>query len=552
MYTRFFGLNEKPFAITPDPRYLFMSERHGEGLAHLIYGVTESGGFIQLTGEVGTGKTTLVRTLLGQLPAEVDVALILNPQLSALEFLLAICEELKVALPDDKTSAKALVDALNGHLLDAHASGRRTILLVDEAQNLSEDVLEQVRLLTNLETARQKLLQIILIGQPELRDLLAQNNLRQLAQRVTGRYHLEPLNRDEALAYIDHRMKVAGALTDVFEPAAKRRIFRLSGGIPRIMNVLCDRALLGAYSAETRTVTPAIVRRAAAEVAGAGAGGHRWLLPASAVLVTTAVIAAALWALRDPVVTVDEAVVSLPLAASPMPIVSEEPETAVTIDAESSEPPDTAAESLPSLETLLGRHGSDVNTAMTALFERWNVRFESGSGTGCEQAEQHGLRCLFQRGSWNTVEQLNRPSMLTLTDNSGRNHYPVLMAIDNEHAELVVGSEAIRVPVSEVRDLWFGQYMLLWRPPNGSVAALGPGSRGANVVWLRRSLAQLGAEFSDTTDETYFDAELEQRLREFQRQHRLQVDGLAGQQTQILINSLLPEDNTPLLAQVSQ
>ncbi|MGH8166905.1 MAG: ExeA family protein, partial [Woeseiaceae bacterium] len=228
MYTKFFGLNEKPFAITPDPRYLFMSERHGEGLAHLVYGVTESGGFIQLTGEVGTGKTTLVRTLLGQMPSEVDVALILNPQLTAVEFLLAICEELGVPLPDDRTSSKSLIDALNLHLLSAHARGRRTILLVDEAQNLSAGVLEQLRLLTNLETAKQKLLQIVLIAQPELRELLSQNNLRQLAQRVTGRYHLEPLSREESARYIDHRLKVAGALGEIFDVGAKHEVYRLS------------------------------------------------------------------------------------------------------------------------------------------------------------------------------------------------------------------------------------------------------------------------------------------------------------------------------------
>ena len=232
MYTKFFGLTEKPFAITPDPRYLFMSEQHGEALAHLIYGISESGGFIQLTGEVGTGKTTLVRTVLGRLPAEVDVALILNPQLTALEFLIAICEELSTPPPEDRSSAKSLVDTLNRHLLAAHARGRRTILLVDEAQNLSPDVLEQLRLLTNLETAKQKLLQIILIAQPELRDILARDNLRQLAQRVTGRYHLEPLSREESGQYIDHRLKVAGALGEVFDDASKQEVFNLSGGVP--------------------------------------------------------------------------------------------------------------------------------------------------------------------------------------------------------------------------------------------------------------------------------------------------------------------------------
>ena len=238
MYTEFFGLNEKPFSITPDPRYLYMTERHADALAHLLYGITESGGFIQLTGEVGTGKTTLVRRLLEQLPDNVDVALILNPRISANELLNSICDELHIAVNGDRDSAKVLVDALNKHLLNKHAQNRRVVLIVDEAQNLSADVLETVRLLTNLETTKQKLLQIILVGQPELRQVLERNDLRQLAQRVTGRYHLDPLERNEAIAYLHHRMQVAGTNRDVFKPSAAREIFRLSGGIPRIINVI--------------------------------------------------------------------------------------------------------------------------------------------------------------------------------------------------------------------------------------------------------------------------------------------------------------------------
>src|SRR6202790_5481657 len=269
MYLSFFGLSEKPFAITPDPRYLYLSERHAEALAHLLYGINESGGFIQLTGEVGTGKTTVVRTLLSRVPHHADVAVILNPRVTPLEFLLTICEELGLGIADaDRDSVKQMVDALNRRLLSAHAEGRRIIVIVDEAQNLSADVLEQVRLLTNLETPTQKLLQIILIGQPELRELLDRTEMRQLAQRITGRYHLEPLSREETRGYVRHRLRVAGAAEEIFTPWALAEVHRLAAGIPRVINVTCDRALLGAYTQETRKVSAALVRLAAGEVYG--------------------------------------------------------------------------------------------------------------------------------------------------------------------------------------------------------------------------------------------------------------------------------------------
>ena len=269
MYLTFFGLTEKPFSITPDPRYLYLSERHAEALAHLLYGINESGGFIQLTGEVGTGKTTIVRTLLSRVPHHADVAVILNPRITPVEFLLTICEELGIAIGEaDRNSVKQMVDALNRRLLAAHAEGRRIVVLVDEAQNLSIDVLEQVRLLTNLETATQKLLQIILIGQPELRDLLDRTDLRQLAQRITGRYHLKPLSREETMGYVRHRLKVAGAAEEIFTQGALREVHRLSSGIPRVINVACDRALLGAYTQDRHEVTAALVRKAAGEVYG--------------------------------------------------------------------------------------------------------------------------------------------------------------------------------------------------------------------------------------------------------------------------------------------
>ena len=546
MYTKFFGLNEKPFSITPDPRYLFMSERHSEGLAHLVYGVKDSSGFIQLTGEVGTGKTTLVRTLLTRIPSGVDVALVLNPQLSAVEFLAAICEELKIDIQDDKGSPKALVDALNKHLLTSHAEGRRTILMIDEAQNLATDVLEQIRLLTNLETAKQKLLQIILIAQPELREKLSQTNLRQLAQRVTGRYHLEPLSREETERYIEHRLKVAGGLGDIFDHRAKREVFRFSGGVPRLTNVVCDRALLGAYSQEVRRITPAIVRTAASEVSGeeTPSAASRWLLPTLGLL-TLAVVAAGGMAIYNSQSPASPEPVSISLA----PDTSDAPPD--TVNTPATAPPAISTEpAAPGLDDILqGLNGAaDTATAMRTLLSLWNVKYSSDAGTACEQAEATGLHCLVQRGSWSNLRQLDRPAVVTLTDSEGSVHRPVLVAIRDDGVELQIGQVSQTFPVNEFADVWYGQFLILWQPPGGDTSMIQPGSRGAKVVWLRNSLAALSqTPLSDTTTSDVFGRELELRLIEFQRRNKLQADGLAGHQTQIIINSQLQLDGTPSL-----
>ena len=564
MYTSFFGLNEPPFSITPDPRYLFMSERHGEALAHLVYGVTESGGFIQLTGEVGTGKTTLVRTLLqNRLPDNADVAVVLNPQVSDLEFLETICEELGIADADASGSSKALIDALNHHLLMAHADGRRVILVVDEAQNLSRDVLEQVRLLTNLETSKQKLLQIILIGQPELRELLARTDLRQLAQRITGRYHLEPLSRDEAAEYIEHRLRVAGALGEVFDTGAKREVFRLSQGVPRLINVICDRALLGAYSREARRVSRHLVRRAAAEISGK-AYQPAWLRYAPQALVTAGVlvIAAGLWSVfanrETPTPLPQEATLQSEVSPIPTedPVFPPDTSAIMPIPAEinpgpaASIVPDPEPEPVPSLDESL-RLASDLTgfaPAFGILLDLWGLEFSGDAGSGCDEVQQSGYECLGRRGSWNNLRQLDRPAILTLTDNSGDTHRVVLTAIRGDVAELSIGGVAVSHPVADVQDLWFGQYLLLWRPALGQSVALGPGAQNPTVVWLRESLAAIDARYlAEPVDSDVYDNNLANRVRDFQRDHRLDVDGLAGRQTQIIINSLVAGDDVPRL-----
>jgi len=554
MYTDFFGLHEKPFSITPDPRYLFMSERHGEALAHLVYGVTESGGFIQLTGEVGTGKTTLVRTLLlNRMPENADVAVVLNPQLSVLEFLATICEELHIDVPHNKGSIKAQTDALNQHLLRAHADSRRTILVVDEAQNLSPAVLEQVRLLTNLETAKQKLLQIILIGQPELRDLLARTDLRQLAQRITGRYHLEPLSVSETAHYIEHRLKIAGALGEVFDAGAKKEVYRLSQGVPRIINVICDRALLGAYSLESRRVSKRLIRRAASEVSGE-LERSPWIRPlaTAAGVIGLAVIAFGIWSVAEQQQATTsppaEAIVAEAKAAVVEPQAAPPDEPLTVVDADDVDEEDQEAE--PTLLEQLELAGELTSTpyALATLFEAWGLEFRSGATSGCAQAGAAGLACFYQRGSWSGLRQMDRPAILTLTDNAGNGHEVVLTAIHGATAEISIGGVRTTHPVAAISEIWFGQYLMLWRPAGGRVVSLGPGTRGADISWLRTSLASISPDYvSENPDSNEYDANLEQVVRAFQRDHRLDVDGLAGQQTQIIINSLLAVEGTPRL-----
>jgi general secretion pathway protein A len=532
MYTSFFGLNEKPFAITPDPRYLYLSERHTEALAHLAYGISEAGGFIQLTGEVGTGKTTVLRSLLQQLPPHCDVALILNPRVTPAEFLLAICDELHVHVAEHSASSvKALVDLLTHYLLDAHSRGRRIVLMVDEAQNLDTDVLEQVRLLTNLETATQKLLQIILIGQPELRAVLAKPELRQLAQRVTGRYHLEALRRSETLAYIRHRSRVAGATRDLFTPGALREIHRLSGGVPRIINVISDRALLGAYTREQHEADGALVRRAASEVYGRPvlSPWFRGLAiagtAAGAVLVGF-VLWRALPALERPGEDGNLAANKPAVAAVPAP------------------PPRVP------LGAVLAKDSATttMDAAFATLFSLWSTEYQPGSGLACEQADAQGLSCVWQRGSIAQLKLINRPAILSLVDSDGAAHQVVLAALDTDGAKLRIGSAETRVPIAELADYWFGEFLVLWRPRTDELRPLRAGMRGEDVRWLRQGLEQLGGLPASTAMEDYFDAELQHLVEEFQRSRRLSVDGVAGLQTQLVLDAALGAPGTPTLA----
>jgi general secretion pathway protein A len=550
MYTSFFGLGEKPFAITPDPRYLYMSERHAEALAHLLYGINEAGGFIQLTGEVGTGKTTVVRSLLERMPGHADVAVILNPQLTPLEFVLTICEELGIFVRDeDARSIKDLVDILNKRLLEAHAKGRRVVVIVDEAQNLTPETLEQVRLLTNLETASYKLLQIILIGQPELREVLSRVELRQLAQRITGRYHLDPLSKAESAAYVTHRLKVAGASGEIFTRSALSEVHRLSNGIPRIINVICDRALLGGFTQEDRRIGPPLVREAASEVYGRtfNAPWTKFLVGAAAGVAVVG-LALGIWQLLQRNSASGSEIATAQAADVPVP-------TTTPVVATIETPPPAAAPvaSAPQeqdIAQLLAEHAGNTNTetAFAQLFSLWGGKFDPANGRPCDQATQQGLECVYQQGSWGQLRMLNRPAILTLIDDAGNAHQVVIAGLETSGAKINLPDAAYAVSVDSISRLWYGDYLVLWRPQVAATPrALSAGMQGDGVRWLRSTLNTVHGRPNEKQASDYYDEDLVRMVEDFQRRHRLNVDGIAGVQTQMVLDTLSNATGAPLL-----
>ncbi len=562
MYEKYFGLTERPFSIAPDPRFLYMSQQHREALAHLLYGVGEGGGFVQLTGEVGTGKTTICRCLLEQLPDNVDVALILNPRVTALELLASLCDELHIQYAKGTTSIKLLIDALNAYLLDTHAKGRRAILLIDEAQNLSTEALEQVRLLTNLETTREKLLQIILIGQPELRELLARDDLRQLSQRINARFHLEPIGKSETAAYIRHRLQVCGAREPLFNENAVDLVHKLSAGVPRLINVVCDRAMLGSFVEGKRKVDVAIVHRAAMEVLpeeGLDAPKQTiwlWLAASVAVVLVVALVYLLFPLDRRPETSqlamepIDKPVKSESAAApvSGSPTVAPPRESAVAPVAEADTPPASDSPDLP-LTMALAQAGPDAAArAWSALYGVWGLQSSAvNDAQACAQAPAAGLRCLQGGGNWTALEGYDRPAVLLLVEAEGRRVPVLLQEVLGSRVKIKLDDREMEVSIADLKRHWFGEYRLLWKtPPNGSTS-LSYGERSADVKWLREQLQRATGLTSIAPDPMVFDAGLKELLQTFQRDQELSADGVAGARTIINLNNLGTQPSVPRL-----
>lgn len=609
MYPKYFGLKEPSFSIAPDPHYLFLSEQHKEALAHLLYGAGESGGFVLLTGEVGTGKTTVCRAFLEQLPEGVEVALILNPAVTANELLLNLCDEFRIQVPEGERSVKALVDRLNAYLLDAHGKGRRPVLIIDEAQNLRPKVLEQIRLLTNLETSKHKLLQIFLIGQPELRRLLERDALRQINQRITARFHLRPFSPQETGDYIRHRVAVAGVDRPLFTAAAIRRIYRCSGGVPRVVNILCDRALLGACVTRSSQVTPAIVKRAAREVQGESLDA----LPrpavrpgfAAAAAFVLAMIAGWLgyaWVSEDA-----EALLAnlLPgdrtlLSAWPRPETTPSPEVAgdgsghtgapgspdsllaVSDGTAEATPPESGGDAvsgevvsgenasveaaptdvLPriaperfapdALAETLARLSMPESDALRILLLRWGVEVdELPAADPCARVAAFGLRCERGQGNLGDLRAFDRPALLRVRDSDGARRFLVLVALDEAFGTLALPSGNELAPLEGIASVASGDYILVWQPPPTGSTLIGPGDSGESVRWLRQLLAKVPDSGLPAGDSSYYDSGLRRAVQAFQASRGLVADGIAGPRTLVQLHNAVDLPGIPRLVRTS-
>ena len=541
MYTDYFGLTEEPFSIAANPRFLYMSTSHREALAHLLYGMGSDSGFVLLTGEVGTGKTTVCRCLLEQLPENTQVAFILNPRVSVIELLSSICDDLGIGYSGDDGSVKTFVDAINRHLLARHASGCNTVVIIDEAQNLSFEVLEQLRLLTNLETNERKLMRIILIGQPELGEMLARPEFKQLEQRITARYHLRPLQREEIGAYVEHRLAVAGRRKPVFSEQVLSKLYRKTGGIPRLINVICDRAMLGAYVKSKPRVNGSILVKAAREVQGRS---HQ---PGSSVRGTFVVFALLIGAMATValIFTHDQEIAMfLPMKAAESPAgAALETPVAMNVVAPAAESlaadSRTPAPATPGWPAQAVARGDSLAAAYVAQFERWNLPLSVDNTDPCAQAITFGLRCYSGVGNLGTLVSYDRPAILTLRDKEGRRYQATLLELNDETATLafVHGIETVTVPELEAH--WQGQYQLLWRAAPPDYTLIRPGSRGPGVTWLTRSLRAAGIDSVQEKNE--YDEEVVAAVQDFQRRRGLVADGVAGRQTLIHLNSATDE-----------
>ena len=584
MFGQFFNIDESVFSIAPNPKYLYLSRQHEEALAHLVYGVTRKGGFVCLTGDIGTGKTTICRTMFEQLPENTDIAFVINPKFSPLELLASICDELKISYSYFQPNVKEYVKKIHEYLIDAHAKGRNTVLVIDEAQNLSADTLEHVRALTNVETNEEKLLQIILIGQPELKDLLAKPELEQVNQRITARFHIGPLNLNETNHYISHRLSIAGATQTIFTKSNIKQIHRLSCGVPRLINILCDRILLGAYTLSQLNITSAIIKQSADEVfESKQTNRDRYPRALVASLFALLISGAVVFAYQNSKPNLIENKITINATDADIhtedkihennhDLTYENDDRYIVNEDNASEDKvinarvdrENSGHSINEVKPESYNDDSDIaiydehetnsiendfskrGLAFQEIFRLWGIEYSNSSQEPCEQAIAHNLYCFKSNGDIATLRKLNRPSVLKSSSTHFEPSYAALVSIEDDKAILSEKGNLYLTEISEIEANWSGEYEVLWRPIAPGKKYIIPGAKGKAVQELDIQLAKVMGHDPLLSNPFIYSSQLEIQVKNFQISRKITADAIVGPITQIQIKNALGTD-TPYL-----
>jgi len=555
VYKEFFDIQQKPFSSSPDSHFLFMSQGHSEALVQLRYGLEEEGGFVLLTGEVGTGKTTLCHCLLESASEATAIAYILQPKGSAHELLAAICQEFGVVV-SDHSDLKNYVDALYKFLLSTHGDGKSAALIIDEAQNLTVETLEQILLLSNLETNQKKLLQVILLGQPELAVKLRQPELQEVSQLVSSRCHLDPLNAEDTRDYVLHRLAVAQMAPDMFSGAGIKALYKYTAGIPRLIDSVCDRALLAAYSKGVRRVDKALLAVAAKEVLGEKGSVSlpfipRWFIAGA----TLAVCITLLFVIKN-IPPPRSELLHPKQVAEFVPQLEQVPEVVEQAELE----PGIVRQESPVLEKVQEKSlskklepeltqktvwptgkalATTEQSAYATLLRLWGLGAPASGQIPCQVARANGFRCLAKQSDLQNILILNRPAVLYMKNKQGKRFFGALVSVQGNLATIEVNGEPVRTNLADLPKLWSGFFVMIWHPPAGYRGSIREGHKGQVVSWLSEKLEEIEgpAYFGESSKEMY-GPEHVRSIKHLQRKNHLVPDGVAGKETLIVVNSL--------------
>ena len=552
IYQQYFALNCEPFSIVPDPGFLYPSSQHRQAVAHLKYGLDREGGFVLLTGEVGTGKTTLTRTLLKRIPAHVRVAYVLNSTLEVTDVLASICQELSIDLPkSSKTSlTKNCIDALNSDLITAHAAGKKTLVVIEEAQNLTPEVLEILRLLSNLETATHKLLHILLVGQPELLETLAQKDQRQLNQRVVARFHLLPLAKSDVANYVNHRLHHAGANRAIFESAAMTRLFKLTKGVPRLINLICHHALLAAYATGAKTISAKLVKNAAKEIFDTQIveknSSRKWLV---ALFITG--IFSLLIAERYDSSQLNNPVEEVEIIVDVEPVIPEQVQPLIeVVESEEILMEPLMQAVIPVSEPDVTQDSPSVLTNPFAdLFAAWSIEveplFSEEEVFALAEINNLGAEKLTDAENLQLVA-IDRPGIIWIKEDNGRLKSHLLMALDDESVLLKTDSDARRESLQWFNDRWNGAYLFLCHSPS-DIKSLRLGDKDSIALdWVQSQLQLIDANYLPFITGGNYTEVIRNRVLDFQTLQGIRADGVVGRQTIMRLNQLA-DPNIPRL-----